>query len=259
MHLGFSYIGLVFLLLLMVPNLLWTNQQPAGYEDYVNHESKVLLAFERIGEAAVTVLVLIFRDFNLSPLSPWSLWLAGAFLLMALYEVWWVRYFRSEQTMADFYSSILGIPVAGATLPVAACLLLAVYGRNPLLFAAGIVLGIGHIGIHLGHRKELPKYELRFFFDFGPTASPLWCQNDVAYQRFGCGPIDMDVLGLPKNLQEILCKLWDEYQTSLDWADPGAPSPWSSDETERFRQRAWAAYQQVIAALGTQYSVEFAL
>lgn len=155
MHLGFSYIGLAFLIMLMVPNLFWTKHQPSGYKDYVNHENKILLAFERIGEVLVTVLVLIFRDFNLSPLSPWALWLTGSFLLMALYEFWWVRYFRSERTMADFYSSLLGIPVAGATLPVAACLLLAVYGKNPLLFVAGIVLGIGHIGIHLQHRQEI--------------------------------------------------------------------------------------------------------
>jgi hypothetical protein len=155
MHLGFSYVGLIFLVMLMAPNLLWTKRQPQGYKDYVNHESKLLLAFERVGEALVTVLVLIFRDFNLSPLSPWSLWLAGSFLLMVLYELWWVRYFRSERTMADFYSSILGIPVAGATLPVIACLLLAVYGKNPLLFAAGVLLGIGHIGIHLRHRREI--------------------------------------------------------------------------------------------------------
>ncbi|MCI9337321.1 MAG: hypothetical protein HFH93_07255 [Lachnospiraceae bacterium] len=47
------------------------------------------------------------------------------------------------------------VSVAGATLPVAAFFLLAVYGRNPLLGAAVIVLGIGHIGIHWMHRKEL--------------------------------------------------------------------------------------------------------
>ena len=155
MHFGLSYVGLIFLDMLLVPNLLWTKCQPEGYKDYVNRENKILLAFERIGEALVTVLVLIFRDFNLSPLSPWSLWLAGSFLLMVLYEVWWVRYFRSKRTMADFYSGILGIPVAGASLPALACLLLAVYGKNPLLFAAGVFLGIGHIGIHLGHRKEM--------------------------------------------------------------------------------------------------------
>ena len=56
--------------------------------------------------------------------------------------------------MKDLYSSILGIPVAGATLPVLAFMLLAVYGKNIFLAAAVLILGIGHIGIHLMHRKE---------------------------------------------------------------------------------------------------------
>lgn len=30
-HLGFSYVGLVFLLMLMIPNLIWTKNQPQGY------------------------------------------------------------------------------------------------------------------------------------------------------------------------------------------------------------------------------------
>ena len=74
---------------------------------------------------------------------------------MVLYEIYWIRYFRSGKTMKDFYSGILGIPVAGATLPVVSVLLIAVYGKNPFLFAAGIILGIGHIGIHLQHRREI--------------------------------------------------------------------------------------------------------
>lgn len=49
----------------------------------------------------------------------------------------------------------MGIPVAGATLPVVACGLVAVYGRNPILFIGAVILGIGHMGIHLNHRKEL--------------------------------------------------------------------------------------------------------
>ena len=74
---------------------------------------------------------------------------------MILYEVFWIRYFRSEKTMKDFYSSILGIPVAGATLPVLAFLLLAIYGKNIILGIAVVILGIGHIGIHLMHRREI--------------------------------------------------------------------------------------------------------
>ena len=57
--------------------------------------------------------------------------------------------------MKDFYRSILGIPVAGATLPVLAFPLLAVYGKNVIFGVAVIILGIGHIGIHLMHSREI--------------------------------------------------------------------------------------------------------
>lgn len=107
MHLGFSYIGLIFLIMLMIPNLFWTKNQPKDYEKYVHNERKILLLFERVGEVLVTCLLLIFSDFNIQGITAWMIWL------------------------------------------------IAIYGRNPMLFVATIILGIGHIGIHLNHRKEL--------------------------------------------------------------------------------------------------------
>ena len=154
MHFGFSYVGMIFLVMLFVPNIIWAKHQPQGYGRYAKNENKVLLAFERAGEVLVTALVLIFSDFNVQAFEPRLFLLAVALILMIMYEVFWVRYFRSEKTMKDFYSSLLGVPVAGATLPVIVVLLLAIYGRNPLLFVAGIILGIGHIGIHIQHQKE---------------------------------------------------------------------------------------------------------
>ncbi|MBQ6381395.1 MAG: hypothetical protein IJJ41_07355 [Clostridia bacterium] len=154
MHFGFSYVGLIFLLMLYIPNLLWIKFKPQDYENFAARENRILLAFERIGEVAVTCLVLIFSDFNVQGWSAWLFWLAAAFVFMLLYEIFWLRYFKSERRMQDFYCSLLGIPVAGATLPVLATLLIAVYGKNIFLFAAGILLGIGHIGIHLQHKKE---------------------------------------------------------------------------------------------------------
>ena len=155
MHFGFSYIGLIFLIMLMVPNLLWTKNQPKDYEKYVVNEDRLLLILERIGEATVSALCLIFSDFNVGVIRKWSIFLLIAAILMILYELYWIRYFKSNKTMEDFYSSFLGVPVAGATLPVAAFGLLAVYGKNIFLGIAVIILGIGHIGIHLNHRKEV--------------------------------------------------------------------------------------------------------
>lgn len=154
-HFGFSYIGLIFLLMLMIPNIIWSKNKPKDYDKYVKNENKVLLLFERIGEMLVTCLSLIFSDFNINKISNWFSILLIAFILMILYEIYWIKYFKSSRTMKDMYSNLLGIPVAGATLPVFAFLLLGIYGKNVFLIVATIILGIGHIGIHLNHRKEV--------------------------------------------------------------------------------------------------------
>lgn len=154
---GFSYIGLLFLLMLFVPNLFWTKNKPKNYEKYVKNENRILKIFENIGQVLVTCIVLIFRDFNIRTDSLWSIWLMLSAMFMLLYELYWIRYFKSEKTMRDFYSSLMGIPVAGATLPVIAFLLLGIYGKSIPLILATIILGIGHIGIHINHKKEINK------------------------------------------------------------------------------------------------------
>ncbi len=157
-HFGFSYVGLIYLVMLFLPNILWTKNQPAGYENYVKNESKALQILERIGEVTVCCGMLIFTDFNVRTDSAWCIWLLISFLLMLLYEAYWVRYFKSKKRMADFYRGICGIPLAGATLPVMAFFLLGIYGRNSILLIATVILGIGHIGIHAGHRKEIETF-----------------------------------------------------------------------------------------------------
>jgi len=154
-HFGFSYIGLIFLLMLMIPNIIWSKNKPKDYDNYVKNENKVLLFLERIGEILVTCISLIFSDFNINKISNWSIILLVVFILMILYEIYWIRYFKSNKTMKDMYSSLLRIPVAGATLPVFAFLLLSIYGKNLFLFISVIILGVGHIGIHLHHKKEV--------------------------------------------------------------------------------------------------------
>ena len=158
MNFGFSYIGLLFLLMLMIPNIIWSKNKPKDYDKYAENENKLLRVFERIGEIAVTCISLIFSDFNINKPSAWSIVLLVAFLLMILYEIYWIRYFKSEKTMKDMYSSILGIPVAGATLPVLAFILLGAYGKNLPLIISTLILGIGHIGIHIKHKKESDKF-----------------------------------------------------------------------------------------------------
>ncbi|MCR5060649.1 MAG: alpha/beta hydrolase [Saccharofermentans sp.] len=154
-HFGFSYVGLLFLIMLFVPNIIWAKNKPEDYYRYVKNENKFLLFLERCGEVLVSCLALIFSDLNVRFESIWSLWLLVAFLFMVLYELYWIRYFRSAKTMKDMYSSFAGFPVAGASLPCLAFFCLGIYGINIFLTVASLILSVGHIGIHLMHRREV--------------------------------------------------------------------------------------------------------
>ena len=154
-HFGFSYIGVIWLIMLFVPNGFWAKNKPTDYDKYVGNENKILLMFERAGEVLCSMLCLIFSDFNIRFTSIWSLWLLASFILMVLYELYWIRYFKSGKTMADMYSSYAGFPVAGASLPCVAFLFLGIYGTNIFMIIAALILSVGHIGIHLMHRKEV--------------------------------------------------------------------------------------------------------
>lgn len=180
-HFGFSYIGLLYLLMLFIPNIIWIKNRPKDYDHYVREENKFLQIMERIGEIAASCCVLIFSDFNIRVQSVWCIWLLVSFALMILYEVCWVRYFKSEKKMSDFYGSICGIPVALATLPVGAFFLLGVYGCNIFLIISTIILGIGHIGIHLGHNRRISEKRKKSI----PVRIMKWVIGAVLFILFG--------------------------------------------------------------------------
>lgn len=152
---GVSYIGIIFLLLLTIPNLIWTKYQPEGYDS--SHENKQLLVLERVGQVACTICLIIFSDYNIKSFTAWSWWFIIACILMIMYEICWIRYFIGKHTLLDFYRSFLGIPVPLASLPVIAFLLLGVYGKVIWMIVSSIIIGIGHIGIHLQHLLEIKK------------------------------------------------------------------------------------------------------
>lgn len=78
-------------------------------------ENCILLMLERVGQVWVTCAELVFQDFNLDAL---VLVADRSAALMILYELWWLRHFRSQRTMAEFTSGLLGVLVAGASLTV---------------------------------------------------------------------------------------------------------------------------------------------
>jgi len=97
---GFSYIGLIYMLMIVIPNVLWARRKPAGYDP--SGENKVPLMFERVGQVLCTASVLLFTDYTPRVFEPWTVWFVVSAALMILYEVYWIRYFRSSRTVRDF-------------------------------------------------------------------------------------------------------------------------------------------------------------
>ena len=152
-NLGFSYIGLIYLLMLMIPNIIWAKNKPLNYD--TSKENKILLFFERIGEVACTTSLIAFNNTNPSTINIRIIWLMISFCLMLAYEVYFINYFKSEKTLNDFYGKFLGVLYPGATLPICALLLLGIYGRLLPLIISTIVMAIGHIGIHHQHYQDI--------------------------------------------------------------------------------------------------------
>lgn len=155
--LGFSVMGLVFLLLLFIPNIIFGITITDEVKASMQEENKILLFMERVGEALVTVSLVIFPAINPRLLYKRNIclfwanrfeWFVLAMIFMAIYEAYWIRYFISKKTVNDFYYSMLGMPLSGASLPCAAVIALSIYSGNLVILAAGLFLSIGHIGIH---------------------------------------------------------------------------------------------------------------
>lgn len=57
-HLGFFYIGRIFLLTLLILNFIWAKNQPQRYT--AENENRILLISERIGEVFTSYCALFF-------------------------------------------------------------------------------------------------------------------------------------------------------------------------------------------------------
>ena len=142
--------------MLFVPNIIWLKRQPEGYEELAPKENGILLVFERAGQTCVVAAAVLFSDYNPVEFSAWTAWLIVSAALLLLYEAAWIRYFV-KPTLRNFYGHFLLIPIPLASLPVFAFLLLGIYGKVIWLIIAAVIIGIGHIGIHIQHLRAVKK------------------------------------------------------------------------------------------------------
>lgn len=101
------------------------------------------------------------------------------------------------------------------------------------------------------------KYNIKFMFEYSEIYTCVWSINQEAANHFGGAyPISLDKLPITDDLRSKIVALCEEFQTSLNWDSPQAPSPWTEEHRKDFKKRATEAYSQTVKELGDQYEVE---
>lgn len=154
-EIGFSYVGFIFLCCLFIPNGFYAFHQPIDKTE--TKENKVLLTFEKAGQALCTVFAVIFSNLNIHAAGWRTAWLLASCVLMVLYLICWARYFSGKHEQRDFFRPFIGIPLPLAVLPVTAIFFLSIYGKVPALSISAVILGIGHIGITWQNWVQIKK------------------------------------------------------------------------------------------------------
>jgi hypothetical protein len=108
---------------------------------------------ERIGQVGSWVIPFFYQLTLASVID------AVAFAIMigalALYYAGWIRYLVLRRTEELFYSSLLGIPLPMAVMPVIYFLSASVLLGSIWLMLAAIMLGVGHISVTWLHSGSI--------------------------------------------------------------------------------------------------------
>lgn len=93
-------------------------------------------------------------------------------------------------------------------------------------------------------------------FDYGENDTCIWCVNQEAEKKLGGYIVPPERLQLSDDLRNKIKELSDQYQSSLNWDDPKAGTPWTAEQIESFRVRAQEAYDELVEELGGEFEVQ---
>lgn len=96
-------------------------------------------------------------------------------------------------------------------------------------------------------------YKIRFWFDFGGVC--LWSQNEVTKEKFGYA-IDLNSLGISKQLIEKIDELQNEFSNYIDWSDPTSPTKWTTRRKNNFLIRTAEVIDELRVELGNMFEVQ---
>jgi len=85
----------------------------------------------------------------------------------------------------------------------------------------------------------------------------VWSDDATTKEHFGGYPIQTGNLPIFQELAHLLNKLVVQYDTALNWDNPGGALLWDKSQQAIFAEMARSAYGQLCMELGSDYEIFF--
>lgn len=139
---GFSYMGLIVVCVILLPNLLFMAFPPKNVPEGLKDENILLTVMERAGQVGFIIIPIIsYRyfsgiDFNIFP---------GIMIFSAImYYGLWIRYFVRGREFCLLFKPLGFIPVPMAVFPIIYMIFAAIWLQHMWMGAAAVVFAVGH-------------------------------------------------------------------------------------------------------------------
>jgi len=141
----FNLTGLIFMVLLLAPNLFYAIKFRGAKNACTN---KTFCVLEQVGRY-MSMFLMIFNigiaEFGFSGVGTWMGYFIGNAVLLLVYWVMWILYFRKQR---------LWVSMALAILPTGIFLLSGIMMRHILLIISAVIFGIGHCYVTYQNAKK---------------------------------------------------------------------------------------------------------
>ena len=145
----FNPFGLIFIILIMIPNLVFALKCKEGFENpWKSKMAKILEIFEQIGRYgcfAFMIFNIPRAYFGFPANSAFAIYLIVNFILIFAYCLIWIICFRKNSLFRAISLSVI---------PSIIFLFSGFLSRNLLLIASALIFAPSHIGLSVGNAKQ---------------------------------------------------------------------------------------------------------
>ena len=137
--------GLVFVVLLLIPNIIYAIKAKNKQNKCTNKFMNVIEQIGRYGCMFLMVFNIGIAEFGFGSVYAFLIYLFGNVLLMILYWIIWILYFKKHTYFKQ---------MSLAVIPTCLFLLSGITMQHYLLILFGVIFGMGHIYVTSKNRED---------------------------------------------------------------------------------------------------------